>query len=150
MTTSNLIHLIYISSATSWPTAEDLVSLLDQARARNLRQNITGMLIYTNATYMQVLEGSRHDVHDIFDAICKDTRNNGVVKLLDEDIVHRDFPQWSMGFKELGSAGAGGVNPPGYVEVFNGKLDRALALGNRSDAIRMLMSFARQGLDPSP
>ena len=142
MATSHLMHLIYISSATSWPTESDLRSLLEQARARNLRQGITGMLIYSNATYMQVLEGSPHDVREIYDAICEDSRNNGVVKMLEEGIEMRDFPQWTMGFKELDIRS--GDTPPGYVEVFNGKLDKAIALGNSTAAFRFLMSFARR------
>lgn len=47
-----------------------------------------------------------------------------------------------MGFKELDIRS--GDTPPGYVEVFNGKLDKAIALGNSSAAFRFLMSFARR------
>lgn len=32
---------------------------------------------------------------------------------------------------------------PGSVDVFDGKLDTVLLLGNKSAAIRVLMSFAR-------
>ena len=38
-----MIHLIYISSVTSWPTENDLIEILGQARARNIKQNVTGM-----------------------------------------------------------------------------------------------------------
>ena len=136
-----MIHLIYISSATSWPSTQDLTLLLAQSRSRNLRQNITGMLIYNNATYMQVLEGEPDDVHDIFASICRDPRNNGVVKLLDEAIAGRDFPQWSMGFKQLDDF-ADEPPPPGFVDVFHGALDRLQLLSNQSVAIDMLLSFA--------
>lgn len=141
MVATKLIHLIYISSATSWPAENDLKRLPEQARARNLRQNITGMLVYSNATYMQVLEGESHDVHEIFDAIRIDPRNNGIVKLLAASISQRNFPNWSMGFKELEKDN--GAPPPGFVEVFNGKLDKELALGNKAASIGMLTSFAR-------
>lgn len=137
-----MIHLIYVSSATSWPSAQDLTLLLAQSRSRNLRQNITGMLIYNNATYIQVLEGEPDDVHDIFASICRDPRNNGVVKLLDEDIAWRDFPEWSMGFKLLDAA-TDQASVPGFVDVFHGELDRLKLMGNQSVAIYMLLSFAR-------
>ncbi len=141
MSATQLMHLIYISSATSWPSEVDLTSLLEQARARNLRQNITGILVYSNATYTQVLEGDSHDVYEIFDAIRVDPRNNGVVTLLAAGIPQRNFPDWSMGFKELEKNS--GAPPPGFVEVFNGKLDKVLALGNSAASVGMLMSFAR-------
>jgi len=136
-----MIHLIYISSATSWPDETDLLQLLNQARSRNLRQNITGMLLYSNATYLQVLEGEPKDVHQIFDAINRDSRNNGVVKLHEADIQQRDFPDWSMGFKNLDLSTS---TVPGFVDIFNGKLDKEIARSNKYAAIDLLMNFARR------
>jgi len=137
-----LIHLIYISSATSWPSENDLKELLEQSRVRNLRQNITGMLVYDNATYMQVLEGSEKDVHDIYNSILKDPRNNGQYKMIEEDISQRDFPNWSMGFKSLESCLPEEL--PGFQDIFGGKLDKELAVKNSSKALDLLMWFARK------
>ena len=136
-----MIHLIYISSATSWPSENDLKELLEQSRARNLRQNITGMLLYDNAMYMQVLEGSEKDVHDIYDSILKDTRNNGNVTLIEEEISQRDFPNWSMGFKNLESCSPEEL--PGFQDVFGGKLDKELAVKNTSKALGLILGFAK-------
>jgi hypothetical protein len=74
---------------------------------------------------MQVLEGNREDVHEIFEAICKDPRNTGVVKLAEEEIESRDFPDWSMGFKNLKSYSLDEL--PGFIDIFNGKLDKDIA-----------------------
>ena len=136
-----MIHLIYISSATSWPTKNDLKELLEQSRSRNLKQNITGLLLYNNAIYMQVLEGSTDDVHAIYDSIQKDPRNNGVVKLIEEDIVQRDFPDWNMGFKNLESCSHEDL--PGFIDIFNGKLDKSLVIENKSAAVNLLINFSK-------
>lgn len=141
-----MIHLIYISSATSWPSEEDLKELLEQSRARNLRQNITGMLLYDNATYMQVLEGTEEDVHDIYNSIVKDPRNNSNVILLEEQISERDFPNWSMGFKNLKSCSPEEL--PGFQDIYNGKLDKELAVKNPTKALGLLMLFAKQTPHP--
>jgi len=136
-----MIQLIYISSATSWPTEDDLTELLDQARFRNSKQNVTGMLLYDNATYMQVLEGNVSDVHEIYEAICNDSRNNGVVKLDESEIVEREFPGWSMGFKNLKRCSSDEL--PGFVDIFNGNLDKEIAKNNKTLAISMLKNFAK-------
>ena len=135
-----MIHLIYISSATSWPSEDDLIELLAQSRTRNLKQNITGMLLYNNATYMQVLEGEAEDVHDIYDSILKDSRNTGNVILCEEEISQRNFPDWSMGFKnlEIGSP----EDIPGFNDLFNGKFDKEIASKNKAKSMCLLMSFA--------
>ena len=142
-----MIHLIYISSATSWPSENDLKELLEQSRVRNLKQNITGMLVYNNATYMQVLEGSKKDVHDIYDSILKDPRNNGQFKLVEEEISQRDFPNWSMGFQNLESCSPEEL--PGFQDIFGGKLDKELAVKNPSKALALLMGFAKKGASRS-
>lgn len=136
-----LIHLIYISSATNWPTENDLKELLEQARERNLKQNITGMLLYDNATFMQVLEGSAEDVHDIYSSILKDPRNNGLFTLIEEEISERSFPNWSMGFRNLKSCTPEEL--PGFQDVFGGKLDKNLAIKKTSEAFALLMGFAK-------
>ena len=137
-----MIHLIYISSATSWPSQNDLKQLLKQSQARNLKQDITGMLLYDNAIYMQVLEGSMKDVHDIYDSILKDTRNNGNVKLVEEVINQRNFPMWSMGFKNLEDCLPEEL--PGFIDIFNGKLDKEIAVINSVQSVKLLMQFANR------
>lgn len=112
---NSLIQLMYISSATSWPTEIKLNKLLEQSRSRNLGNNITGMLIYHNATFMQALEGPQENVHQIFNSIKKDPRNTGIVALLEQDITAREFPHWTMGFKNLNTVSAATL--PGFVDI---------------------------------
>ncbi|WDE03170.1 BLUF domain-containing protein [Thalassomonas viridans] len=135
-----MIHLIYISSATSWPSEQDLTELLEQARARNIRQNITGMLLYGNATYMQVLKGEEKDVHEIYSAIKIDPRNNGVVTLVEEEIAERDFPGWSMGFRNLTACSPEEL--PGFSDIFHRGFDKEAVIKNDGVAKKLLMNFA--------
>ena len=60
-----MIHLIYVSSATREMTEEDLIFLLEQSRNRNLRQHVTGMLLFVGGNFIQVLEGDDKDVEEI-------------------------------------------------------------------------------------
>lgn len=136
-----MIHLIYISSVTSWPTEEGLVALLDSSRSYNEKHQITGMLIYSNATYMQVLEGETKDVHQLFEKIQQDTRHTGIVKLLEEEINERDFPKWSMGFKDLKQCSPEEL--PGFIDIFNECLDTDTVLINKAPAIKLLLGFAK-------
>jgi hypothetical protein len=140
-----MIQLIYISTAANWPTESELIYLLDQARFLNIRRNITGMLLYSNRTYLQVLEGEEKVVRKLYDAICKDPRNEGHVILRESEILSRNFPDWSMGFENLDSSSP--IELPGFVEVFGGKLDKTIAVNNKTNAIRLLMNFANERSD---
>ncbi|BBN83688.1 hypothetical protein PA25_36730 [Pseudoalteromonas sp. A25] len=135
-----MIHLIYISSATRWLTDEELTQLLSQARVNNDKKNITGMLLYDNATFIQVLEGDEKDVHEVYHKIAQDPRNTGLVKLVEKTIETRDFPDWSMGFKNLQSCLSHPI--PGFVDIFNGKLNKEIAKRNHVSVERLMKSFA--------
>jgi len=137
-----MLQLIYISTASSSPSEAELVNLLEQARISNLRNNITGMLLYSNSTYLQVLEGEAKDVLGLYDAIRKDPRNEGHVILRNSEVSGRDFADWSMGFENLESCSPDQI--PGFVEVFGGKLDKSIAVNNKTNAIRLLMNFSKK------
>lgn len=143
-------HIIYICSAATKPSEQDLVNLLDQARTRNKRHNVTGMLLYEEDTYMQVLEGSHSDVGDIFASIQRDKRVDRMITLVDEAIDERDFPDWHMGFKDL--RGAKPDELEGYCDFFDKEICREFANEANTLAIDLLMSFSKDAanLRPSP
>lgn len=96
-----LFHLIYVSTAVKPMSEDDLMQLLEQSRSRNERHRITGMLLYKNAHFMQVLEGQEASVMEIFRDIEKDPRHKNVDVLRAEYIQYRDFPNWTMGFANI-------------------------------------------------
>ncbi len=96
-----MIHLIYVSSATKKMSHAQLLSLLEQSRKRNKRQNVTGMLLHADRNFFQVLEGKKTDVEEIYQSIINDDRNKGNIVITKEKINERTFPDWSMGFNHL-------------------------------------------------
>ncbi|MGC2165596.1 MAG: BLUF domain-containing protein [Gallionella sp.] len=136
-----MIQIIYVSTASDPPSESDLVTLLGSARIKNRLRQITGLLLYSNNTYLQLLEGESKVVLDLYDAICKDPRNEGNTILRQSEIFARDFPDWTMGFENLETDAAKEL--PGFVEVFGGKLDQSIAVNNKTNAIKLLMGFRK-------
>jgi len=139
-----MIQLLYISSSTKSPSEAELVRLLEQARSNNQRKNITGMLLYSNGTYLQALEGEAKDVHELYEIIRSDSRNEGNVVLRESEIASRDFPDWNMGFENLENHSSDAL--PGFVATFGGKLDKTVAVNNKTNAIKLLLSFSKKNL----
>jgi Sensors of blue-light using FAD len=77
----------------------ELIDLLEQARSRNLCQNITGMLMYTRREFVQILEGSEEDVREVFASIEKDDRHTSVDVFYSGTMETRAFGNWTMAFK---------------------------------------------------
>jgi hypothetical protein len=52
-----MFHLVYASSAARPFTTLELQAFLEQARQKNARFGVTGMLLYKDGNFMQALEG---------------------------------------------------------------------------------------------
>jgi hypothetical protein len=95
---SDLAQCVYISTVTKLMTEEELRQVLVQSRAKNSELGITGMLVYSEGSIMQVLEGPRQVVCDMMERIGSDPRHKGVIRLIFEPITEREFGDWTMGF----------------------------------------------------
>jgi EAL domain-containing protein (putative c-di-GMP-specific phosphodiesterase class I) len=95
---SPLIHLIYTSAATRHFNSEDLVALLEKSRANNANAGITGMLLFENGSFFQILEGPETAVDQVFRTISQDLRHGKVVTIIREPIAKRAFGEWTMGY----------------------------------------------------
>ena len=56
------------------------------------------MLLFTQGTFFQVLEGKKQSVRALYEKISQDSRHNNVLVLAQRCIEERNFGDWSMGF----------------------------------------------------
>lgn len=92
-----LVRLLYASRTSQDATPEMLESLLGTCRRNNPALGITGLLCHSGDTFMQVLEGGRESVNQLYTRICGDLRHRDVVLLHYEEITERRFAAWTMG-----------------------------------------------------
>lgn len=93
-----MLQLVYVSSSTWAMSFEDLNAILDASRENNRRSGVTGMLLHLDHGFLQILEGPRDAVMDIFNRIERDARHVGVRILLERESDERLFDEWTMGF----------------------------------------------------
>lgn len=91
-------QLVYRSRATYEFGADDMIRLLLAARERNGREHITGVLLYRDRVFMQLLEGERDAVEAMYARIGRDPRHDDVhvERIADRDT--RLLPGWNMGY----------------------------------------------------
>lgn len=92
-----LVRCLYASRSARPMSAEVLDSILAQSWHNNPRLGVTGMLCYTPDVFVQVLEGGREEVCELFNAIVRDERHVDVRLLAFEEIAERRFGSWTMG-----------------------------------------------------
>lgn len=96
-----LFSLVYISASSHLLQPAELDAILTSSRANNTQQELTGMLLYYDGAFMQVIEGEEERVRTLYKRINRDRRHHHLVRLLEETIPERRFPDWSMGYHRL-------------------------------------------------
>jgi hypothetical protein len=98
---TELINLIYGSSAKRQMADDQLLGILSKARNKNGRLGVTGMLLYRGGNFLQVLEGDKAVVEGLFDVIKKDERHHLVDLIAKRPVAERGFGAWEMGFVHI-------------------------------------------------
>ena len=136
-----MYHVIYMSSAVSLFSADDLWRLLQQSRRWNEAHGITGALFYRDGNFLQVIEGEKEGVASLFASIRADSRHHAINPLFQEDIAERDFAQWSMAFHDLKIPGT--VDATCFDDLLN-LHDPGLAIANLAPKVQaFLKAFVR-------
>ena len=94
-------YIVYMSAAVRPFTDEELKVLLLQSQVNNAKNNLTGMLLYCEGSFVQVLEGDGKDLNSTYQKILEDPRHKGIIEIAQGTIEKRNFPKWSMGFNTL-------------------------------------------------
>jgi hypothetical protein len=153
-----LSYFMYVSMADHLMSEDELSEILNWSRKWNAEHNLTGMLIYIEGLFintegraissmqtgrfMQVLEGAKHDLDELFDNIKKDKRHHHVTLLHRASIAERNFDSWQMGFKSLTLDELRTV--PGFFELDNTFKDIAAA-NLQNLPLQILKSFYHRG-----
>ncbi len=98
-----MFHLTYVSSAAQDFSKAELNELLVKCRENNAKLGLTGMLLYKDGNFMQVLEGEEGVVREVYAKISTDPRHTGEILLHQSPLEERQFPDWSMGLHDLDS-----------------------------------------------
>ena len=97
----SLIHCLYSSAASRPFEPAELHELLAVARRKNQAIDVTGMLLYVDGSFFQVLEGEEATVDRLYQHIALDPRHTKCTLIIREPIAARAFSDWSMGYAQM-------------------------------------------------
>ena len=95
---TDLIELSYLSEAVSDMSFLGLMRLLESARNFNQKNGITGILLYDNQQFGQIIEGERVNVMKAWKRIQDDERHHRIELLEIREITERSYPDWLLRF----------------------------------------------------
>ena len=127
----DLVELSYLSEAVSDMSFLGLMRLLESARAFNQSNGITGILLYDNQQFGQIIEGERANIMKVWKRIQEDKRHHRIELLEIREISERSYPEWLLRFY-------GGEtltrDYPALAEMVGGMDKHSLALMNKMRA----------------
>lgn len=138
---SMLLQLIYTSTAAINFDDMQLRGLLEKCVERNTLAGVTGLLLYKDWSFMQVLEGDERVVKAVYSRISRDPRHHNIIELLREPIEERVFPDYAMAFPDRNAPEL--LNTFGYSYFLNTPYDGELLRSDIPKCKRMLLEFKR-------
>jgi hypothetical protein len=114
-TTADLIRVVYISAASKLMSQADLDELLLTSRTNNTAVNVSGLLLYHDGSFFQVLEGAEEAVQAVLDRIRRDRRHSSLITLDKSVVASRGFSTWSMAYVPF--AGLSAIQQEGFHDL---------------------------------
>lgn len=93
-------QLVYTSSRIS-SSEKDIESILEASKRNNPSLDITGVLLYSDTKFIQLVEGDARTILNLYDKIKTDTRHKNIRTISLRPIQERAFPSWHMGSKKF-------------------------------------------------
>lgn len=96
----SLYSLAYFSASAidgdEAATKAEINRILEVSRENNAARHITGVLLYSQGYFAQILEGKLPQLEPLFETIQADDRHSDVVIIHYHPITKRNFGRWGM------------------------------------------------------
>jgi hypothetical protein len=96
----NIFQLVYVSRAYENLCYSDIERILESSRTNNRKSDLTGLLVYKDEHFLQILEGEQSKVMETFSRIIKDKRGFQARVLTESYADSRIFNRWPMAFHD--------------------------------------------------
>ncbi len=138
-------RIVYCSQATADVSPDELIALLEVTRSNNERAGLSGMLLYSSQSFLQVLEGDADAIETTYDRIRGDDRHGNLRKLCDDTVDTALFPDWTMGFEHVDDDELG-EELPGFTPATVYPLVNPDLITNAGVALTLLTLYARNAV----
>lgn len=91
----------YVSTSNKVLTESGINQLFDFVKLSNNRLGITGILMYSDGNFFQILEGEQVLIQDLFKKIQLDSRHYNIIKMFDHEILEPTFSNYNANFTTI-------------------------------------------------
>lgn len=88
----------YVSTANLDLQEQGVKDIMSKANEFNTYENITGLLLYNESNFFQLLEGEKKTVQELYSKIIKDSRHHDIIKFLEKPVSKPAFDGYMTDF----------------------------------------------------
>ena len=83
-----------------------LNEIVAPSRRNNERHHLSGMLLFTGAHFLAILEGDERDLDNLWLCLERDARHCELIRIGDDACGERWFPKWMMAYTDHAVVGS--------------------------------------------
>ncbi len=110
--------ICYVSTAVPGLDNEQIQEILDVSERNNNQKNITGILLFSEGNFFQVLEGDKKILDELYEVIRQDKRHHSLMKILNKKVEEPKFDSYVCSF-----SAANTTNKSTEVESYVAQID---------------------------
>jgi hypothetical protein len=111
--------ICYVSNADKNLSTTEINELLSFCEENNSKNNIKGILLYSEGNFFQVIEGEKEKVVSLWNRIQKDQRHYGIISVINRTIPQGSYDSYKASIIPEGEKYNPGL-PPEYMEPLKG------------------------------
>ena len=96
-----LSQLVYVSNRKQNCSAEEIEKILESCKKNNPPLDITGVLLYSDTKFIQLVEGEAKVIMALYEKIKKDHRHSNAIMISYNPINGKSFPSWHMAKRDI-------------------------------------------------
>ncbi|MCM4154826.1 BLUF domain-containing protein [Gramella sp. AN32] len=93
----------YVSSVNPELTEKEILEILNFSRRCNIDHDITGILLFSEGNFFQVIEGEKEIIKSLFSRIAIDKRHHNVMVIFEKSVSENQFDTYISDFISLNS-----------------------------------------------
>ena len=93
-------QLLYSSDASPDLDEAEIDTLIETSKQNNMAKGISGLLIYMNRCFLQLLEGEEQKVRELYGKISRDPRHTEPFVYHEQHAVQKAYGSWMTGYRQ--------------------------------------------------
>ncbi|CAM4264377.1 BLUF domain-containing protein [Gillisia hiemivivida] len=90
--------IVYVSTASKDLEKKEIERILNSSKTWNNENDVTGLLLFSEGNFFQIIEGEKKKISELFEDIKKDKRHHDIIQIFGKDIHKEAYDGYASDF----------------------------------------------------